>query len=344
MSYINPSSIVTGADLINCLKSNFITNVKDCGAIGNGISDDTVAVQLAIDSRFHVYFPEGTYIVSNLVLRDGSRLSGDGYLSVIQMKTGSTGDMILSGANGKRISIDNIRLYGGDDTSKQEVEEVGNRNGLRMNPSTVSFINNVWIHGFNKSGLALVSTYNTVSIGVNCNFSNVKTWNNFYGVNIESVGCEYLTFSGLISMYNRYGIIIPSGNITLGNPIIEVNYYGIYLNGVDSSNNGHGTVTGGLINHNNYALYADEITNGHNFSGCCMFGGILHIKNSTGINITGGSLSLSYYRFEGGGRNSIRNNFALMGAYGDVIQHNYNSSADDTVMVDNFKANGSNLE
>ena len=46
-------------------------NVRDFGAVGNGISNDTVAVQAAIDSLSAtggtVYFPEGTYLIARTV-------------------------------------------------------------------------------------------------------------------------------------------------------------------------------------------------------------------------------------------------------------------------------------
>lgn len=339
---------MTGAQFVAGLNTNFdsvIVNVKDYGATGDGVTDDTTAVQAAITAKYGVYFPSGTYIVSNLILRDGSRLFGDGYSSILQMKAGATGDMIYAGSAGKRIFVDNLNLYGGDDTDHASVETVGDRNGLRFNPSTRSMISNVWAHGFSKAGIALVTVYNTINIGVNVCMNNIQTYYNYYGLNIETVGCEYNVFNNIISMFNRYGVVVPSGNLSFGNCIIEVNHYGIYLNGVDSPNNGHGSMVGSLINHNTYPIYTDTITIGFNFQGCCIFGGVIHLKDSQGINISGGSMSLGYYRFEGGGRNVIKDNFvSVTPDYGNVIQHNYNSSNDNTVMTNNWKADGTAIE
>lgn len=61
--------------------SNYVVSVKDFGAKGDGITDDTLAIQAALDagSGNTVYFPKGTYICSNtLVLRGGTTIIGAG--------------------------------------------------------------------------------------------------------------------------------------------------------------------------------------------------------------------------------------------------------------------------
>lgn len=65
---------MTGAEFRTAFNSNFailpkVYNVKDYGAVGNGITDDTVAIQLTINTCFDegggiVYLPKGVYIIS----------------------------------------------------------------------------------------------------------------------------------------------------------------------------------------------------------------------------------------------------------------------------------------
>ena len=61
-------------------------NVKDMGAIGDGVADDTAAIQSAINAHKAVYLPEGIYnITSELVITNSSqKIYGDGWTSKIK--------------------------------------------------------------------------------------------------------------------------------------------------------------------------------------------------------------------------------------------------------------------
>jgi Pectate lyase superfamily protein len=66
-------------------------SVKEFGAKGNGVADDTAAIQAAIAAapkESTLYFPVGTYMVSNLPVNNRSGLSfvGEGFKSVVKRK------------------------------------------------------------------------------------------------------------------------------------------------------------------------------------------------------------------------------------------------------------------
>lgn len=65
-------------------------SVKDFGAVGNGVADDTTAIQAAVTAAKIVYFPPGTYIVSHVDLTSNVTLRGSGWDSKIKQKLGST--------------------------------------------------------------------------------------------------------------------------------------------------------------------------------------------------------------------------------------------------------------
>jgi parallel beta-helix repeat protein len=71
-----------------------VVSVKEFGAKGDGVADDTPAIQATIDAATDgttISFPGGTYVVSNFVVKNRSGLSfvGDGRNSVIKQKTGA---------------------------------------------------------------------------------------------------------------------------------------------------------------------------------------------------------------------------------------------------------------
>ena len=93
-------------------------SVKDFGAVGNGVADDTAAIQAAIDAaelvNSSVYFPAGTYkITAGLVVDNTIKLFGDTTEGSIISNT--TNDIVAitidsAGRNADRCVIENLRI------------------------------------------------------------------------------------------------------------------------------------------------------------------------------------------------------------------------------------------
>lgn len=70
----------TGSTTTRTLADRFadVVNVKDFGAIGDGITDDTNSIQLALDSASCIYFPEGYYkVTATLNIQPNQHIIGE---------------------------------------------------------------------------------------------------------------------------------------------------------------------------------------------------------------------------------------------------------------------------
>lgn len=64
------------------LKLQEYVSVTDFGATGDGVADDSIAIQAAIDTNKKIYFPKGTYLC-NLVVSDYFEWQGDGMINSV---------------------------------------------------------------------------------------------------------------------------------------------------------------------------------------------------------------------------------------------------------------------
>jgi len=73
-------------------------NVKDFGAVGDGVTDDTAAIQAALSNGAGtVIAPAGTYLLtSSVIIYSNTKLIGDGYGSTIFQEGGSAADFTIS--------------------------------------------------------------------------------------------------------------------------------------------------------------------------------------------------------------------------------------------------------
>ena len=87
-------------------------SVKDFGAVGNGVADDTVAIQAAIDATpvyGTTFFPAGTYIITaTLNLKSNTGVDGQG--ATIKAKDAVNFEYMMLAASKTNVTVKNIRF------------------------------------------------------------------------------------------------------------------------------------------------------------------------------------------------------------------------------------------
>ncbi len=170
-------------------------SVKDFGALGDNSTNDTAAIQNAINSLTTggtLYFPPGFYVISAAltISVQGITIMGANRLASVIRKTSATTDIFT--VTGAYARIDSIGLVG--------------------TTGTVS-----------TAGYAINASVNS------CVFTNLFISDVFSGLNL-SVGTNFLV-SGvkLLNIYGAFGINVPSGggNCIVDNQLDPV-FYGAY--------------------------------------------------------------------------------------------------------------------
>ena len=210
--------------------------VKDYGAVGDGVTDDTAAIQAAINdewarisadpyayaqSRNSIYFPAGTYVISaSIDLYPYITLTGDGVdRAIIQLQSGFVGPVLRTA-----------------DSLGQVGANIGTNGGVI--PTSIS------VAGFSLDGsvdvinpVVLLQRCNNISMasckligGWSQGGTNTSAGN---GITIESLGTavttEYLSFNDITITNVVYGIYSddPIDYITVTESVLTDSYYGM---------------------------------------------------------------------------------------------------------------------
>ena len=181
-------------NLSNKVDSNRV-NVRDFGAVGDGIADDTTAIQNAVNSLSSgdiLYFPSGTYLITTTINFTG--------LSNIEIRGTGNSTILAQGFNGhhfvfddcQRMRIVSLKLQGEGINSANSVGGIWFKlTNNSNNPHHV--LEYVEIDGVTNNGI-------TMAVPILVNLKNVKVINvsgdcfNFYnGTSVHLDTCYAIT-------------------------------------------------------------------------------------------------------------------------------------------------------
>jgi hypothetical protein len=235
-----------------------VLNVKDYGAKGDGVTDDTAAIQRALNIGGSIFFPPGTYIVDTVSVKANTKIFGAGKgISILKYATNPTGPLLdLRGTSGnikENIEICDLTLK-----HRTDYTRVGYDGILIVGDYTrMVQVHDVEFREFNSHAIFITMLDN--------NITEPKSWlirdNVFHLGGTSSVGvyayieAEYVNITDNVFHTMSCGVRVEdSANVRVENNTFlhcGSNTYGVvHLTITTSYNGGKLVVQGNAINHN----------------------------------------------------------------------------------------------
>lgn len=217
-------------------------NVLDFGAVGDGVTDDTAAIQAAINASNGIYFPSGTYFITAALDVPNSRvLRGESRQSTIIKRTDGNQQIIDGFAvgvpilylRGTWVDVENMTLTGiVTDTTAIRFSAAGANSHVNLTHLEINFC----FHSFVESQGFFMTSFNNINaaqvenafVFTSNNGKTSLTFNNCYA---SSCGQAYDFVNTVYSVMNACGTDFSNHPTEgqYGNPATAKGVYNFFI-------------------------------------------------------------------------------------------------------------------
>ncbi len=189
-------------------KLSDVISVKDFGAKGNGVHDDTAAFQLAVDSNCDsIFVPDGDYIISSITISSPIVLYGTGTLK----RNSAQASPVIS-VESSDVTIKSLSFSGYSFNTEPAARTAGDSAIKAYGASSVSPLSNITVESCKINGFADFGVYISYA-------DNVRAINN---------SIEYCGYAGILFLSVSNGLICEN-TVTNISATAGSNFYGISI-------------------------------------------------------------------------------------------------------------------
>lgn len=331
-----PSSDLTAAVQASLSKSDnavqkgeIVFNVKDYGAKGDGTTDDTAAIQAALNAAYTaggatVFVPTGTFMIDpnpGLQIKSATTLRGAGAGTIIKLVNNCThDDNMVKSESWSNVTVEDLVIDGNRSNQAGSYDHTqygiyfgGVARGLIQNVRVQS-TTGVGIHVYNSHDVSVVSCYSTD--------------NHYHGYELEQVtACHVTNSSG--NANSMHGVLVSPGEVG------GTGSRGISVVGCTFDNNGNYGIATNAANGDMSAflsvgnIFTNNTITNNAFYGVNFYKQNSHIFNNNYVANNG---YFGLYAFESA-NNSIQNNTFVAnskagnGVYDEIMLEGYSTDA-----------------